>query len=141
MDLGHVIQRLPDQQDQTAFDWIYDMRLIWSNAMTFHEKVSPVSVLATELSPILERAYETFSPTRVNVWYQRLREVADKLCTILGSFEILDRYPVLPDPRGGKHLEFMWVRSVFDHPRLPGLDYRIPMSDSEETTELVHLHM
>jgi hypothetical protein len=117
------------------------MRLIWSNATTFHEKVSPFYVLAAELSRVLERAYETFPPTTVSVWHQRLREVADKLCTILGSFEMLDRDPVLPDPRGGKHLKFTWVRSVFGHPRRPGLDCLIPMSDSDETTDLVHLYM
>jgi hypothetical protein len=134
MDLKQVMQKLANNRYQTAHAWRDDMRLIWRNAMTFNRKGSLVYLLATKLSEILEQECVTFPPTPVSVWHQNLREAAARFCTIMGSFDMLDRPPDPPDPpdaRDSHPVKFRWVPSVFECPGRPSLDYRIPLSDSE----------
>jgi hypothetical protein len=131
MDLRQIMQKLADNRYQTAHEWRDDMRLIWRNWMTFARKGSDFYLLATKLSQILEQECETFPPTPVSVWHQNLKEAGDKLCTIIASYDMLDRPPDPPDPRDSQPLKFHWVPSSFERPGQTRLDYRIPLSDSE----------
>jgi hypothetical protein len=57
MDLGLVVKKLDQKQYRTLYDCSYDVRLVWSNCMTYNADGSDFYILASNLSKRWEEKY------------------------------------------------------------------------------------
>jgi hypothetical protein len=83
MDLGTIKTRLDDNHYSNSKEWLFDIKLVWSNAKSYNQKKNPVHEAADRLQQKCERDLKLIPKTESELWQVRLMKVNQKMQAFL----------------------------------------------------------
>lgn len=83
MDLGTVMQNLHDGKYNSIDKWKDDMNLIWKNACTYNNQMSPLYAIAKDLGEVFKRKTDAIPKSEIEEWSMKMKKSHAKILKLM----------------------------------------------------------